>query len=247
MAKTVKKKVDKTSAVKKVQFKTNQKKHRRFIMKECTVKLNRMTDSFISHWLNEPNTYTIDIQIKNHRLVANNVEIPSTSASPSIFDIGIQIKHGNMMVSKSKSIAAEESIRPVKATTTSEKQMVKTLVQLANDSWKEILRKNKQSKIVFKANDIVMAKMRGYSPWPSKIISFTKNLKRAEVYFYGTHNKGTVDVNEIAPFENSYRTIRLQLLRVLTCFKKGILEVELEMNIPIELSITNETNSIRDK
>lgn len=246
MAKIVKKIINKSLSVKKFGFKANQKKKERCIMKECTVKLNRMSDSFICHWLNKPNTYSVNIDIKGDRLKANNIEI--SSASPLVFDIGIKINQGKMFIGESKS-AAEKTARPVETLvqSTSEKHMAKTVTQLVNDTWKISVREKKQSKIILKENDIVMAKMRGYSPWPGKIISFTKNLKRAEIYFYGSHNKGSVDVNDMVLFENSHKVIRLQLLRVLSNFTKGILEVEIEMNVPREMSITNSMNALKDK
>lgn len=249
MAKIVRKKVYKTSSVKKVEFKTNQKKKGNCSTKECTVKLDRMSESFIRSWL-KPNTHGNNIKIRSDQLKTNNAVI--ASASPSVSDIGIQTKKGNMFIAETKPIVAEKAVSSVKTNTPvqqskSDKHIVKTLIQLVNESWKEIVRQKKQSKIILKENDIIMAKMKGYSPWPGKIVSFSKNRKRAEVYFYGSHNKGSVDVNDMVLFEDSHKVIRFQLLRVLSEFKKGILEVEYEMNVPNESSITNEMNAIVPK
>lgn len=54
--KKIQKKINKNSSVKKVGFKTNQKKKGSSIKKDCTVKLNRMS---VSHWLNGQSTYSL--------------------------------------------------------------------------------------------------------------------------------------------------------------------------------------------
>lgn len=230
--------------VRKIQpAKNNQKKRKGCITKECSVKLHKMSESFIRRWL-KPNTFSINIGIKNNRLQANNVEI--SSVSPSVFNIDVRIKHGNLLINEQNFRAADTSpvsIIPV------QKQPVqhieKTLIQLVNESWAETLREHKKSKFILKENDIIMGKMKGYSPWPGKIISFTKNRKRAQIYFYGTHNTGGVHVNEMAPYDNSRGVIRLQLLRILLGFTKGILEVETETNIPREFSMTNKVEALK--
>lgn len=234
MAKTA----QKILSVKKIQ-----KKRKGCITKECSIKLHKMSESFIRRWL-KPNTFSINIEIKKDRLKANNVEI--SSVLPSVFNIGVRINHGNLLINEQNFHATDKtsaSICPVKRHPV--QHIKKTLIELVKESWAVTLRENKNAKLILKENDIIMAKMKGYSAWPGKIISFTKNKKRALIYFYGTHDKGSVDVNEMALFEHSHKVIRLQLLRILDGFKKGILEVESEIKVPRELSITNKVEAVK--
>lgn len=86
-----------------------------------------------------------------------------------------------------------------------------------------------------------------YAPWPAKISAFTKTRLSAEVYFYGSHNIGkNITSADIIPFDSAYQVIRLLLLRPnLTDFCKGIKEVEIELNIPEDLSITKPENALK--
>lgn len=247
MAKTAK--IDKKQSkakVKKIRFQMDKKKSNS-ILKECVVKLNKMDDSFLKRWLEplEPAaSFTFDVKIKNDRLKINQTEI--RSVSPSVFNICLQIRRGAISIKPSIELDqfVEGDASPVK--NKSNKNIAKTLNQLMNENWVQTKREKKLSKVILEENDIVMAKMKGYSPWPGKIISFTKTRKSAQVYFYGSHNKGSVEEAEIALFEDSHKVIRLQLLRpLLIDFCKGIREVEIEMQIPAELSIMNEPSALK--
>lgn len=59
--------------------------------------------------------YSVNIEVKNDRLKANNVEIKSVA--PSTFNVEIQIKNGKMLIVEPKSFAAENPARPVKTHT----------------------------------------------------------------------------------------------------------------------------------
>lgn len=115
----------------------------------------------------------------------------------------------------------------------------KTLAELSNDAWKRCKKHTKSQQIIFQIDQYVMAKMMSFSPWPAKITGFTKNRKKAYVYFFGTNNSGSVEINEITSFHDAEEVIRMQLLRHLSHFAKGIKEVETELGIPVELSIFN--------
>lgn len=93
--------------------------------------------------------------------------------------------------------------------------------------------------------DFMLARMRGYAPWPSKITDFTKDRKRAKCYFYGSHNNGSVDVNQIVPFADAYELIRLINMRKPVDFAKGVKEVEIENGISHELSSLRELQTIQ--
>lgn len=116
----------------------------------------------------------------------------------------------------------------------------KTLTALITDTWKickrDFLALNKPALV----GDIVMAKMKSFSAWPGRIEGFTKDKKRAQIYFFGTHDIGSVEVKEIVAFNRSENMIRLLLLRVNGPFHKGILEIEALLGIPHEHSLLRE-------
>lgn len=123
----------------------------------------------------------------------------------------------------------------------------KSLNQLIEEAWRVSKKQKKEKNIVFSEHQIVLAKMKLYSPWPAKILSFTRNGKSSTVYFYGTHNSGRVNESELVNIEDAQELIRLLLLRQnLHGFRKGILEVEHEMNVPEELSITKQNKSLKN-
>lgn len=86
-----------------------------------------------------------------------------------------------------------------------------------------------------------------YAAWPAKINTFTKSRSSAEVYFYGSHNIGKrIAAADIIPFDNAHQLIRFLLLRPnLADFCKGIKEVEIELNIPEEYSITKPESALK--
>lgn len=92
----------------------------------------------------------------------------------------------------------------------------------------------------------ILAHMKSFVPWPAEIISFSSNQKRINVHFCGTNQKGTVHAKDVAAFQDTFEVIRLLLLRKTTLcgFEKGIREIEIENNIPIEQSITFSSNAI---
>lgn len=122
----------------------------------------------------------------------------------------------------------------------------KTFAELANDAWKRCKKITKSQQEIFHTDQYVMVKMASYSPWPAKITGFTKNRKMAYVYFFGSHNSGSVDITEITPYQSAVEVIRMQALRQLEIFSKGIKEVEIELQIPEEFSVLNR-NAIDNK
>lgn len=128
---------------------------------------------------------------------------------------------------------------------TNRKNSASTLLTIANSTFKTSVKEFRKTGIKLEIGDYVIARMKGYSPWPAKISSFTKNRCRALCYFYGSHNNGSVDINEIVPFSNGYDSIRLLMMRNLKDFQKGIRELEIVHGIPENLSSLRETISIQ--
>lgn len=111
-------------------------------------------------------------------------------------------------------------------------------------TFKKSLKDFKDSQNELAVGDFVLARMRGFKPWPAKITSLTK--KGAVCYFYGSHNNGPVSLNEIIPFFEGLESIRLIRIRPPKDFEKGIREIEIENNIPEELSSLRDTGLLQN-
>lgn len=93
--------------------------------------------------------------------------------------------------------------------------------------------------------ELVMAKMKTYSAWPATIENIAKNGKRANVHFFGSNDKGAVDVSEVVPFDQCHDIIRLLLLRKINTFHKAVREIELILNISPEMSFFKEVQTLK--
>lgn len=123
---------------------------------------------------------------------------------------------------------------------------VKTLNVLINESWTKCKRDYKASSLSVDIDDLIMAKMSTYSPWPARLDGFTSGKKRAQVFFFGSSNTGQVNISEIVPFNQSTDVIRLLLLRKVGDFHKGVAEIESIMEIPPHLSLLRQLNAIEN-
>lgn len=120
----------------------------------------------------------------------------------------------------------------------------KTLASLIKAEWSDCKKKFITENQHVSVGDLAMAKMRTYSPWPSRIDGITANGRRAKVYFFGSDNEGTVDVSEMVSFDQCYDLIKLILLRKVSKFHKGVLQVERMLNIPPEMSLLKELEAL---
>lgn len=102
-----------------------------------------------------------------------------------------------------------------------------------------------KSGIQLNRGDAILAKMRGFDPWPAKLVDFNGNKKTIKCFFYGTQNTGTIGVKHIIPFSDSFDTVRLILLKNRSDFQKGIKEIEIEYGIPEELSAARDFGAIK--
>lgn len=126
-----------------------------------------------------------------------------------------------------------KSMKPKKPLTSMTKYS-KPLATLINTAWKKCKSKQIESSHKISIDDIVMAKVSGYSAWPAIILEFV-NKNRAKVEFFGTepHEKfGLVDVKEITLFENSADVIIPLLKRNARNFKKATKEAEISCGVP---------------
>lgn len=119
-----------------------------------------------------------------------------------------------------------------------------TLQQFIAISFENQLLNFQKSGINLKKGDYILAKMRGYNPWPARIIDFSGNNKNINCYFYGTNNIGLVGIKHAIPFADSFETVRLICLRNLNGFVKGVKEIETKFGIPNHLSCLREYEAI---
>lgn len=186
---------------------------------------------------NRDNNFHLELRIKNNEIKCQSKENSKEVIEDQSESEKTESKSHRSLRERKAIIAIEDTkevIRPL-----GNLQRSKTIAELANDAWKACKSQSKSQNITFEIDQYVMAKMKSFSPWAAKIIGFIKNHKKAYVYFYGTHNSGSVDVSDITLFKESQEVIRLQLLRHLDFFTKGIKEIEAELGITEEFSIIN--------
>lgn len=87
-------------------------------------------------------------------------------------------------------------------------------------------------------NTLVLAKMKTWSPWPSKLLQIGE--KRAYVYFFGTENHGYVDNGEIVSFVDSQILISKLASMKIPDYKRAVREAEISVHVPMHLSILNQ-------
>lgn len=121
---------------------------------------------------------------------------------------------------------------------------VQTLTQSINKTFKIALNEFQKKEVQLMVGTHLLARMKGYPPWPGKITSFTKDRSRVSCYFYGCQNNGSVSVKEILPFVDGIDTIRLLNLRRMNSFRKGVREIEMEAGVPEHLSLLKEQQAI---
>lgn len=121
---------------------------------------------------------------------------------------------------------------------------VPTLQKLIDTQFTNALTQFARSSRSFKVNDYVLARMRGYPPWPARIVNFTKNGQTMKCYFFGSDNNGSVDYRKAIPFEDAYEVIRLIKIRNPNEFVKGVRELEMKIGIPDILSSVRDVEQI---
>lgn len=119
-----------------------------------------------------------------------------------------------------------------------------TIQHYIDDAFKNELQKFIKNETQLKKGDAVLARMKGFDPWPARIVDFSNNQKIAKCFFFGTNNIGPVGTKNIILFANAFETVRLICLRNPNCFVKGVREIEIESGIPNEFSCLREYKAI---
>lgn len=212
-------------------------------IKECSVNLIKMTQI-------EYEMYSKSDEIKTATF---NLKISEDQLKIKDHGHGLQIQHSkdlNFNITLKKRLSSfvlENSTEFIAGNTElqSKKPIEKSLNSLINDSWKKCKKVFQSSGQTINVGDLVLAKMKSYSPWGAQVKSQTKNKKRVHVHFFGTNNEGTVDASEIVTFDLCSEVVRLLLLRKIGMFHKSIREIESILEVPPELSLLKECESLQ--
>lgn len=133
-----------------------------------------------------------------------------------------------------RNVRTDQSIHQALSITQSKpSQKLSVLSLVPSQKWIPV-----KTAIDLKEDDLVMAKMKSFCPWPARIIRVKG--KRTDVFFFGTNQTGTVDTNQIRLFCDCSQEIKRLLLRHNLSFIKAVKEVEVILKIPDNLSILNE-------
>lgn len=146
-------------------------------------------------------------------------------------------------------VARQPTVHAEKVNKTDQKSTrpVKTpkLKDLIDAKFEKEFQKFIESKQQLQIGDIVMARMKGYPPWPGRVENFSSNTKIVTCFFFGTHNCGPVGSKNIIPFILASETARLVCLRPPNAYIKAVKEIEYRNGVPEESSCLNTLKSIK--
>lgn len=86
-------------------------------------------------------------------------------------------------------------------------------------------------------DQVVLAKMKSYQPWPAILKTFRPSC--VEVHFFGDETTGTVPYDGIGFFENNIQLIISNLRKNIRGYEKAVRTAELLLGVNSELSILN--------
>lgn len=230
------------------------KKHCDSRTRDCVVKLKRLTKTEIDYYSNPKIVITksFDIKIRGNNAEVNNIPIHSSNKAYTIelkshgADLILENSGNQRKILMRKATVPKLTVAIIPKVRQTNKPTVKSLNETINEAWKKCKAEFKLLGESIDRKNFVMAKMSGYSAWPARIDDFTKNGKRAHVFFYGSNNTGSADISEIVPFGQCYDVIRLLLLRKCAQFRRSIIDIELSLNVPDELSLLREMLAIEN-
>lgn len=79
-------------------------------------------------------------------------------------------------------------------------------------------------KKTYSVGDLVFAKVKGYPPWPAKILKFEK--KKYNVYFYGTGETANVKMEDVFEYSNNKDKYATERMMKRKGFKEAIIQIE---------------------
>lgn len=179
------------------------------------------------------------------KMKKNKLNSKKTSGSQSIEQLLKLCRPMSICLTRLVDVDTQSKSKQLERRNRSTNLKVPSLQDLIRNTFKQSLKEFHNSGKKLEVNDYVIARMKGYSPWGAKIVSFTKDKRRAMCYFYGSNNNGSVDTKEIIPFKSGFSAIRLLNIRNANEFAKGIREIEIENGVPEHLSVLKENSPIQ--
>lgn len=194
----------------------------KFQVKDCRVILNSVT------------TRHINIKVNKNTLNFNgNMIKPSDKSNGITYNLTFNVKLNKLITDHCN--VSKSSSKPF---------VPRTLAAESDGAWRAAKKCQGNNNGKLKIGQFVLTKMKSYSPWPAQIRAFSKNSKRAEVFFFGTDNTGMVDIIEIVDIKHAHDVMRLLLLRKIPFYAKAVREFERVCCIPDELSMMREVQGI---
>lgn len=213
-----------------------------------TIKTNK--SKLLHKTISESNSKTFNITIsKNTLKIGSKVQV----SNDKTFRIKITKQSGELVLNHdivelrrgSRRAAEQKPNSVVERASKTVAPLPRTLDYFINNSWNNCKKDFRASNQSLNIDDLVMAKMKSYSPWAGRITGYTKDKRRAYIQFFGTHDTGSVGIGEIVAFSACHETIRLLLLRKISDFHKSIIEVESVMGVSEEMSLLNDQNALK--
>lgn len=119
------------------------------------------------------------------------------------------------------------------------------LEDLVDITFQEQLQIFHKSEKQVEIGDLILARMKGFKPWPARVEGYKNGGKMIMCFFFGTHNSGPVGSKNVIPFCDGFEIVRLICLREPNHYKKAVHEIEIECGMPEELSCLKEFESIK--
>lgn len=208
------------------------KKKKENQIRDCVIKIVRLTKEEVQQMMQsyEP------VAVKGTKIRAKNSEIEAPSPqNKSSAKVSMSQKYNLRQKSVKSPLIKPTGL----AANTKSKRIVTVKTTCPTKLWKTL----KESRLQIPPKDsIVIAKMKGFSPWPAKLVG--KRNKRALVYFFGTSNHGEVNEDEIIRFEDGLLLIKSLALKRIKDFHKAVREAEIFLCIPAEKSILHDILSM---
>lgn len=189
-----------------------------FQIRDCCVVMNRVT--------------LIKIELKKDTLIFDDKVVKPTASTSNAVTYNVRSSVQLNKLINDQCNVIKKSSNPFAP---------KTLAAESDRAWRAAKKKNNAE---LQIGQLVVAKMRTYSPWPGQIRTFAQNGKRAEIYFFGTDNTGMVDIREIVHSIHAREVMRLLLLRKIALYQKAVRELERICGVSDDSSLLKEMPGI---
>lgn len=231
-------------------------------MKNCSIKLKRLSIATIQRYVKNEDQINHKLNIRIHRdemQIGNNIYIAKENTfnlclkvSPeNIAVLGnrqqneyspLKLPHRNLRPRLNLVNSQVNIVQKANPNTANSNLSTKLTYKSVDIAWRHCKKNHVQTNHTICVDDIVMAKLRGHSAWPSIVLDLS-NANKVKVEFLGVDSYekfGFVSVKEITLFKNSSDIILLLLKRNISKFKKAVQEAEMLCGISQSISICNE-------